>query len=47
MKFYDAPGPQQKKGRRTVLDERTVMDTAIRHRLNDGAYLCPQCRESF
>ena len=43
VKFYDAPGLQQKKGRRTVLDERTVMDSAIRHRLNDGAYRCPQC----
>ena len=33
-----SPGSQE------VLDERTLVDPAIRHRLNDGAYLCPQCR---
>jgi len=45
VQFYDAPGLQQKKARRTVLDERTLTDPAIRHRLNDGAYLCPKCGE--
>ena len=43
--FYDAPGLQLEKGRRTVLDERTVTDSAIRHRLNDGVYRCPKCGE--
>lgn len=43
VQFYDAPELQMKKGRRTVLDERTVTDPAIRHRLNDGAYRCPRC----
>ena len=45
VQFYDARQLQMKKGRRTVLDERTVTDPAIRHRLNDGAYRCPKCRE--
>ena len=44
VEFYDAAGLQQVKGERTVLDERTLTDPGIRHRLNDGAYLCPQCR---
>ena len=44
VEFYDAAGLQQVKGKRTVLDERTLVDPAIRHRLNDGAYLCPKCR---
>ena len=41
--FYDSAGLQQVKGKRTVLDERTVVDPSIRHRLNDGAYRCPKC----
>jgi len=45
VQCYDAPGLQEKKGRRTVLDERAVTDSSIRHRLNDGAYWCPKCRE--
>jgi len=42
--FYDSAGLQQLKGERTVLDERTLTDPGIRHRLNDGGYLCPECR---
>jgi predicted RNA-binding Zn-ribbon protein involved in translation (DUF1610 family) len=44
--FYDAARLQQTKGSRTVLDERTLTDPGIRHRLNDGAYRCPKCGES-
>lgn len=43
--FYDTAELQQTKGSRTVIDERTVTDPAIRHRLNDGAYRCPKCGE--
>lgn len=45
VRFYDARGLQLEQGPQEVLDERTVTDPAIRHRLNDGAYLCPKCRE--
>jgi Zn finger protein HypA/HybF involved in hydrogenase expression len=45
VRFYDARELQLTPGSLEVLDERTVTDPAIRHRLNDGAYLCPKCRE--
>jgi len=43
VELYDAPELQQKKGRRTVVDGRTLTVPEIRHRLNNGAYLCPTC----
>jgi len=45
VQFYDAREFQMSPGSREVLDERTVTDPGVRHRLNDGAYLCPQCRQ--
>ena len=41
--LYDAPDEQLTAGPHTVLEERTVTDPAIRHRLNDGTYRCPAC----